>query len=122
MLNIKEFLGVAVFFKSCIKTLAEFTCPLTALTSNGLWTWGPEEETMFTGLYPAAAPASTLATYLIASPTYAFSYASPYAIGSWFGQPKDGTILDDNPPKKELLALVKLLDHGRPYMFLSAPV
>lgn len=81
--NVRQFLGLASFFRRFIKGFAEIARPLTKLLKKGAqWIWNSEQEDAFSKLKNALTSRPVLALYNVKSETQIHTDASKAGIGS----------------------------------------
>ena len=84
--DVLRFKGLVGFYKRFIKDFSKIAAPLSALTGNVPWKWGPEEKTAFETLKRAITSAPILAPPDYSRPFTITCDASDYAIGSVLSQ------------------------------------
>ncbi len=81
--EIRSFLGMSGYYRSCINSYAHISEPLVALTrKNSIFRWGPEEQRSFDLLKESLVSEQIMAHPQIDKPWKLYSDACNYAIGS----------------------------------------
>ena len=89
--NIKQFLGLAGYYRRFIKDFSARAKPLSKLYKKEvLFEWGPEEEKSFKDLRQALCESPILQNPDFEKPFTVTTDASDYAIGAVLSQEKDG--------------------------------
>ncbi|XP_025267772.1 uncharacterized protein LOC112639094 [Camponotus floridanus] len=130
--NIKQFLGLAGYYRKFIPNFSKLAFPLTELLKKDReFKWNPEQEQAFTTLRDSLCTQPVLQYPDFTKPFVLTTDASGYAIGGILSQ---GTIGKDLPIayasrllndaeknystiEKELLAIVYCVNHFRPYLY-----
>jgi hypothetical protein len=130
--DVRSFLGFCNFYRSFIRGFAHLARPLNLLTrKDAIWQWGDKEQTAFNTLKTRVTSEPILAQPDLTEQFTLEVDASGYAVGAVLLQRKaDGKLhpieyfsatLNDAERNYdiydlELLAIVKALDHWRPYL------
>jgi hypothetical protein len=130
--DVRSFLGFCNFYRSFIRGFAHLARPLNLLTrKDAIWQWGDKEQTVFDTLKTRVTSEPILAQPNLAEQFTLEVDASGYTVGAVLLQRKaDGKLhpieyysATLNDAKRnydiydlELLAIVKVLDHWRPYL------
>ena len=128
--DVLRFKGLVGFYKRFIHQFSKIAAPLSALTGNVPWKWGPEEKEAFEKLKSAVTSAPILAPPDYSLPFTITCDASDYAIGSVLsqGEGKDMHVVAFesrklNPAEsryevhdKELLSVVYALQKWKHYV------
>jgi hypothetical protein len=130
--DVRSFLGFCNFYRSFIRGFAHLARPLNLLTrKDAIWQWGDKEQTAFDTLKTRVTSEPILAQPNLAEQFTLEVDTSGYAVGAVLLQRKaDGKLhpieyfsATLNDAKRnydiydlELLAIVKALDHWRPYL------
>jgi hypothetical protein len=130
--DVRSFLGFCNFYRSFIRGFAHLARPLNLLTrKDAIWQWGDKEQTAFDTLKTRVTSEPILAQPDLTEQFTLEVDASGYAVGAVLLQRKaDGKLhpieyfsatLNDAERNYdiydlELLAIVKALDHWRPYL------
>ncbi len=128
--EVRQFLGLANYYRKFIPEFSEIARPLTDLThDNHPWSWGATEQTAFDTLKKRLSTADVLAHPDPTRQWIVHTDASEFAIAGVLSQKQaDGTVRPvayfsrkmsgaetkyDSIHEKELLALVKAVEHWR---------
>src|SRR4051812_5016504 len=88
--EVQKFLGFCNFYRRFVQDYSRITKPLTGLTGNNLFKWGPAEQGAFTELKKAITSAPVLALPTETDKFRVETDASDYAIGAVLSQQQDG--------------------------------
>ena len=123
--GVRSFLGFANFYRKFIRNFAQVAAPLTRLTGDVTFQWGPEEQSAFEKLKEVFISEPVLASFEPDKETVLECDSSGYAVGGVLSQYGDDGILrpcayfsrKNNPHEcnyeihdKELLAVVRCLE------------
>ena len=129
--ELRSFLGLATYYRRFVKQFSQIAAPLHELTKKGLrWHWTPECEEAFKELKQALIAAPVLPYPDPSIPYILDTDASQEGLGAVLSQVKNGqekvvsyyssklTAAERNycVTRKELLAVVKSLEHFHPYL------
>lgn len=130
--NIKQFLGLAGYYRRFIENFSKIAKPLSDLTKQSVaFEWKQEQQEAFNKLKHALCSEPILQYPNFDEPFIITTDASGYAIGAILSQGKIGSdlpiayasrVLNDaetrySPTERELLALVYAVKHFRPYVY-----
>ena len=130
--NVKQFLGLAGYYRRFIKDFAKIARPLNNLLQKGVpFIWGEAQERAFKTLREILCTAPLLQYPDFNKPFIVTTDASDYALGAVLSQGeigKDlpvayasramiGAELNYSTTEKELLAMVYAVKHFRPYLY-----
>ncbi|CDO72200.1 hypothetical protein BN946_scf184970.g52 [Trametes cinnabarina] len=132
--ELQSFLGFTNFYRRFIRDYGDIAKPLTALTGNIEWHWGPTQAQAFAALKSAICSAPVLAIPTDNDPYRLECDASNYAVGAVLSQRQDGvwhpiaflskamssTERNYEIYDKELLAIMTALDEFRHYLMGAA--
>lgn len=88
--DVQQFLGFANFYRRFVKDFSKIAGPMTKLTGQAEWAWGPEQQEAFERIKTAMTSAPVLAVPNNEDPFKVECDASKYALGVELAQKQDG--------------------------------
>ncbi|CAK9834649.1 Retrovirus-related Pol polyprotein from transposon 17.6 [Anthophora retusa] len=130
--NVREFLGLAGYYRRFINKFSHISKPLTALLKKeNKFTWGSEQENAFSTLRNALCHEPVLQYPNFDEPFHITTDASGHAVGAILSQGEigsdrpiaytsrllQGPELNYSTIEKECLAIIYAVNHFRPYVY-----